>query len=85
MHSSRKVVYAGLATNLIITIAKLVVAIFSGSSAMLAEFFHSAVDTGNSVLLLYGMKHSQRPSLVLMPLVTARNRTSGPSWSIIFS
>ncbi len=62
MHSSRKVVYAGLATNLIITIAKLVVAIFSGSSAMLAEFFHSAVDTGNSVLLIYVMKHSQRPA-----------------------
>lgn len=29
---------------------------------MLAEFFHSAVDTGNSVLPIYGMKHSQRPA-----------------------
>ena len=62
MQGSRKVVYAGLASNLAITIIKLVVAIASGSSAMLAEFFHSTVDTGNSLLLLYGMKRSQRPA-----------------------
>lgn len=62
MKESRKVVYAGLASNLAITVVKLVVAVASGSSAMLAEFFHSTVDTGNSLLLLYGMKRSQRPA-----------------------
>jgi cation diffusion facilitator family transporter len=62
MQGSKRVVYAGLASNLAITVIKLVVAIFSGSSAMLAEFFHSAVDTGNSFLLLYGMKRGQRPA-----------------------
>jgi cation diffusion facilitator family transporter len=62
MQASRKVVYAGLASNLAITIVKLVVAILSGSSAMLAEFFHSAVDTGNSLLLLYGIHRSRRPA-----------------------
>ena len=62
MQGSARVVYAGLASNLAITIIKLVVAIASGSSAMLAEFFHSTVDTGNSLLLLYGMKRSQRPA-----------------------
>jgi cation diffusion facilitator family transporter len=62
MQGSRKVVYAGLASNLAITIVKLVLAITSGSSAMLAEFFHSTVDTGNSLLLLYGMKRSERPA-----------------------
>src|SRR5690242_5414057 len=62
MQESRKVVYAGLLSNVGITIVKLVVAIFSGSSAMLAEFFHSAADTGNSLLLLYGMHRSHRPA-----------------------
>jgi cation diffusion facilitator family transporter len=62
MHASRKVVYAGLASNLAITIVKLAVAILSGSSAMLAEFFHSTADTGNSLLLLYGMHRSRRPA-----------------------
>jgi|HubBroStandDraft_2_1064218.scaffolds.fasta_scaffold25242_2 cation diffusion facilitator family transporter len=62
MQGSKRVVYAGLASNLAITIIKLVVAIISGSSSMLAEFFHSTVDTGNSLLLLYGMKRSQRPA-----------------------
>jgi cation diffusion facilitator family transporter len=62
MQGSRKVVYAGLASNLAIAIVKLVVAIVSGSSAMLAEFFHSTVDTGNSLLLLYGMHRSRRPA-----------------------
>lgn len=62
MQGSRRVVYAGLASNLAITIVKLIVAILGGSSAMLAEFFHSTVDTGNSVLLLYGMHRSHRPA-----------------------
>ena len=62
MQESRKVVYAGLASNVAITVVKLVVAIASGSSAMLAEFFHSTADTGNSLLLLYGMHRSHRPA-----------------------
>ena len=62
MQGSRKVVYTGLASNVAITIVKLVVAILSGSSSMLAEFFHSTVDSGNSLLLLYGMHRSRRPA-----------------------
>ena len=61
MKAARKVAYAGLATNVIITVVKLIVVLASGSSAMLAEFFHSTVDTGNSALLLLGMARSQRP------------------------
>ena len=60
--SSKKVVYAGLAANVVIAITKLAVAIISGSSAMLAEAFHSMADSGNSFLLLWGMKRSQRPA-----------------------
>jgi cation diffusion facilitator family transporter len=61
-HSGSKgVVYAAIAANLGIAISKFIVAAITGSSAMLAEGIHSAVDTGNEFLLLLGMKHSQRP------------------------
>jgi cation diffusion facilitator family transporter len=58
---TRKVIYAAIAANLGITVAKFVVAALSGSAAMAAEGIHSAVDTGNEVLLLIGEKVSMRP------------------------
>jgi cation diffusion facilitator family transporter len=61
MAESRKVVYAAIAGNVAIAVTKFIVAGLSGSSAMLSEGIHSAVDTGNGVLLLIGMKRSQRP------------------------
>jgi cation diffusion facilitator family transporter len=58
---SRKVIYAAIVANLGIAVAKFVVALLSGSAAMLAEGIHSAVDTGNELLLLVGEKMSNRP------------------------
>jgi len=49
------VVYAGLAGNVLVAATKLVAALATGSSAMLSEGIHSLVDTGNELLLLYGM------------------------------
>lgn len=58
---SKKVVYAALAGNLSIAVTKFVAAAWTGSSAMLSEGVHSIADTGNELLLLYGMRRAARP------------------------
>ncbi len=58
---AHKAVWAAMLANLVIALSKLVVALISGSSAMLAETFHSLADTGNEVLLMTGLHRSRRP------------------------
>jgi len=55
-------VYAAIAANIAIAITKFIVAAATGSSAMLSEGIHSAVDTFNGVLLLVGLRLSKRPA-----------------------
>lgn len=61
MAESRAAIYGAIAANVAIAVTKFVVAGITGSSAMLSEGIHSAVDTGNGVLLLVGTKLSERP------------------------
>lgn len=59
---SLKVIYAAILANLGIAVSKFIVAGITGSAAMLAEGIHSAVDTGNELLLLIGERNSARPA-----------------------
>jgi cation diffusion facilitator family transporter len=58
--SSRTVVYAALVGNVLVAVTKAGAAAWTGSSSMLSEAVHSAVDTGNEILLLYGMHRAAR-------------------------
>ncbi|MDH5536118.1 MAG: cation diffusion facilitator family transporter [Betaproteobacteria bacterium] len=60
--ASKKVIYAALVGNALIAVTKFTAAAFTGSSAMLSEGIHSVVDTGNQVLLLYGIRRSKKPA-----------------------
>jgi cation diffusion facilitator family transporter len=58
---SKLVIIAALVGNSLISITKFVAAAITGSSAMMSEGIHSLVDTGNQMLLLYGMKRAAKP------------------------
>lgn len=67
MADSKIAIYGAIAANVAIAITKFVVAGITGSSAMLSEGVHSAVDTFNGVLLLVGLKLSKRPATAEHP------------------
>ena len=57
---SKGAVWAALIGNVLVAATKAGAAAFTGSSAMLSEAVHSFVDTGNELLLLYGMRVAKK-------------------------
>jgi cation diffusion facilitator family transporter len=73
MAGSTGEVVKSLVVNLLIAASKGVAAAITGSGAMLAETLHSSADCGNQLLLLLGIKQSQRPPDERHPLGYGRN------------
>jgi cation diffusion facilitator family transporter len=61
-------IWAALAGNLLVALAKFTAAPLTGSASMASEAVHSLVDTLNEVLLLYGIARSKRPPDRVHPL-----------------
>ncbi len=66
-NASTRVIIAALLGNAAISITKFFAAFMTGSSAMLSEGIHSLVDTGNQILLLYGLKQAKKPPDAAFP------------------
>jgi len=72
MAGSTGEVLKSLAVNVVIACSKGVAAAITGSGALLAETLHSFADCGNQLLLLVGIKRSQRPPSEKYPLGQGR-------------
>jgi cation diffusion facilitator family transporter len=66
-NSSKSVIFTALLANAFIALMKLIVAVITLSSAMLAEAIHSGADTLNQILLLIGIKRGKREPDSLHP------------------
>ena len=73
MAGSSGEVIKSLVVNAVIASSKGVGAAITGSGAMLAETLHSFADCGNQLLLLFGIKQSQKPPDAQHPLGYGRN------------
>src|SRR5580700_4304916 len=69
-----RAVFAALAANLGIAVAKFVAFLLTGSASLLAEAVHSVADTGNEVLLIVGRGRSRRPRSEEHPFGFGRER-----------
>jgi cation diffusion facilitator family transporter len=66
--NSLRAVLLALGANFAIFLSKLAAAVITGSGAMLAEAIHSLADCGNQLLLLLGMRQSNKPPSDEYPL-----------------
>jgi cation diffusion facilitator family transporter len=69
-----RAVFAALAANLGIALAKFVAFLITGSASLLAEAVHSVADTGNEALLLIGRGRSSRARTEEHPFGFGRER-----------
>jgi cation diffusion facilitator family transporter len=71
---SRKAIFAALAANAGIAVAKLVGFVLTGAASLLAEAVHSLADTSNQALLLLGGSRSRRKASLAHPFGYGRER-----------
>jgi cation diffusion facilitator family transporter len=71
---SARAIIAALTANAGIALAKFVGFLVTGSSSMLAEAVHSAADTSNQGLLLWGQRQARRDADPLHPFGYGRSR-----------
>ena len=71
--SSLKAIFFAFGANLAIALMKTAAAIYTNSGSMLAEAIHSYADTGNQVLLYFGLKQSQKQPDEKHPLGYGKN------------
>lgn len=60
--SSKIVAYGAIVATLATAVSKFVTAFFTSSAASISGGIHSLVDSGNGVLILFGMNRSARPA-----------------------
>lgn len=75
------VVLAAMFANGAIAVLKFIGYLFTDSPSMLAETYHSISDTGNQVLLLIGIKYSQRSPSQIHPYGYGKAQFFSPSSS----
>lgn len=82
MQRSYLSIYAALAANILIAAFKFIAGSISNSSAMIAEAIHSLVDSLNELLLLWGIRQSNKPNDAKRPFGYGRELYF---WSFIVS
>jgi|GEM_PF-1135187 divalent metal cation (Fe/Co/Zn/Cd) transporter len=75
---SKLPIYAAIAANFAIAIAKFVAASISGSSAMISEGIHSLVDTGNGVYFYLEFIRVKSLQMLITHLGMGKSSISGP-------
>lgn len=65
--NSNIAILGALASNIAVAVTKFIAASVTGSSAMVSEGIHSLVDAGNTLLLYFGAKRTERPPSMLHP------------------
>ena len=73
-------VLGALFANGVIAILKLIGAVITGSSGMMAEALHSIADTANQIFLLLGLRFYKRPASEKHPFGYGKERFF---WSFI--
>lgn len=73
-HAGSKAIVAALGANLSIAALKVVAFVLSGSASMLAEAIHSAADSVNQMLLMFGGKRARRKATTEHPFGYGRER-----------